>query len=105
MTDALPSTRVNGSMEYRLPHNLNLTFPGIDAQELLASVPDLLLSTGSACSSAAVEPSYVLAALGLSEKDARATVRVAFGRPTTEDEALRAADRLISAVKSLQPAG
>ena len=99
---ALPDTRLNGSMEHRLPHNLNLTFPGVDAQELLAAVPELALSTGSACSSAAVEPSYVLAALGLSDADARATIRFAFGRPTTAEEAMRAADRLISAVKSLR---
>src|SRR6056297_287018 len=99
--EALPSVRVNGSMEHRLPLNLNLTFPGVDAQELLASVPDLAFSTGSACSSAAVEPSYVLAALGLSDAEARATVRIAFGRPTTDAEADRAADRLISAVKAL----
>lgn len=99
---ALPDTRLNGSMAHRLPHNLNLTFPGVDAQELLAGVPELALSTGSACSSAAVEPSYVLAALGLSDADARATIRFAFGRPTTAEEAMRAADRLASAVKSLR---
>jgi cysteine desulfurase len=99
---ALPSTRVNGSMEHRLGHNLNLTFPGIDAQELLAHVPELSLSTGSACSSAAVEPSYVLAALGLSDADARATVRIAFGRPSTEAEADAAAARLISAIETLR---
>jgi len=101
---ALPGTRINGSMEHRLPHNLNLTFPKVDAQELLASVPELALSTGSACSSAAVEPSYVLAALGLPDEDARGTIRFAFGRPTTEAEALRAADRLVSAVKALRQA-
>ena len=98
----LSDTQINGSMEHRLPHNLNLTFPGIDAQELLASVPDLAMSTGSACSSAAVEPSYVLAAVGLSDAEARATIRFAFGRPTTEAEAMRAADRLVSAVAALR---
>jgi cysteine desulfurase len=101
----LSKMRVNGSMAHRLPHNLNLTFPGIDAQELLASVPELALSTGSACSSAAVEPSYVLAAIGLSDEDARATIRIAFGRPTTEAEALRAADRLVSGVQALSSGG
>lgn len=102
LLSALPDVRINGSMEHRLPHNLNLTFPGVDAQELLAAVPELAMSTGSACSSAAVEPSYVLAALGLSEADARATVRIAFGRPTAEEEALRAADRIASAVRALR---
>ncbi|MCA8928513.1 MAG: aminotransferase class V-fold PLP-dependent enzyme [Alphaproteobacteria bacterium] len=101
---ALPAVRVNGSREHRLPHNLNLTFPGVDAQELLKAVPDLALSTGSACSSAAVEPSYVLAALGLSEADARASVRLALGRPTTGAEVDRAAESLIAAARTLQQA-
>lgn len=100
----LPETRINGSREHRLPHNLNLTFPGVDAQELMAAVPELAMSTGSACSSAAVEPSYVLAALGLSDADARATIRFAIGRPTTEDEVLCAADRLVSAIQSQRAA-
>jgi len=95
----LPDVRVNGSTEHRLAHNLNLTFPGIDMQTLLERTPGLALSTGSACSSAAIEPSYVLAALGLSEEDARATVRIAFGRPTTAQEVERAADLLVEAVK------
>jgi cysteine desulfurase len=96
--------QINGAMAQRLPHNLNLTFPGVDAQALLASVPELALSTGSACSSAAVDPSYVLAALGLSEADARSTIRLAIGRPTTADEVDRAAARLVSAVQSLRAA-
>lgn len=97
---ALPEVRVNGSLEHRLPHNLNLTFPGVDAQALLKALPDLALSTGSACSSAAVEPSYVLAALGLSDADARGSIRLALGRPTTKMEVDRAAEDLIRAVRS-----
>ena len=64
-------------------------------------MPELALSTGSACSSAAVEPSYVLAALGLSEADARSTVRLALGRPTTAAEVDAAAVRLVSAAQTL----
>ena len=101
---SLPDVQVNGSMHRRLPHNLNLTFPGVDAQELLVAVPDLALSTGSACSSAAVEPSYVLAAMGLSDAEARATVRIALGRPTSADDVDRAVDRLASAVQGLKKA-
>jgi cysteine desulfurase len=100
----VPDLAINGAMAERLPHNLNLTFPGVDAQALLASVPELALSTGSACSSAAVDPSYVLAALGLSEADARSTIRLAIGRPTTSDEVDRAAAGLVSAVQSLRAA-
>lgn len=99
---ALPQVRVNGSMDHRLENNLNLTFPGLDAQELLEQLPDLALSTGSACSSAAVEPSYVLTALGLTDAEARASIRLAVGRPTTQMEIDRAAERLIEAVRSLQ---
>ncbi len=99
---ALPETRVNGSMQHRLPYNLNLTFPGVDAQELLKAVPDVAFSTGSACSSAAVEPSYVLAALGLSDAEARASIRLALGRPTTQMEVDSAAELLIQAVRALE---
>jgi cysteine desulfurase len=98
----VPDVRVNGSMQHRLPHNLNLTFPGVDAQTLLAAVPELALSTGSACSSAAVDPSYVLAALGLSDADARSTIRLAVGRPTSAEDVDRAAARLVSAAQTLR---
>jgi cysteine desulfurase len=99
---ALPEARVNGSMQHRLQNNLNLTFPGVDAQDLLKAVPDVAFSTGSACSSAAVEPSYVLAALGLSDAEAHASIRLALGRPTTQMEVDRAAELLIQAVRSLK---
>ena len=66
---------VNGSMEHRLAGNLNFSFRGIDADGLLMAIPEIALSTGSACTSATVEPSHVLRALGLSEEMARASVR------------------------------
>jgi cysteine desulfurase len=65
------SVRLNGDLERRLPANLNLTFPGIGALELIDACPGLALSTGSACTAAEVEPSYVLRALGASEELAR----------------------------------
>ena len=68
LTDALPAIRINGSLESRIAGNLNLTFPRATAADLMAAVPDLCVSTGSACSSAAIEPSYVLRALGLSDR-------------------------------------
>ena len=88
---------INAGMKCRTPGNLNLAFDGADALPLINSVPDVAISTGSACSSASVEPSYVLKAIGLSPADAARSVRIAFGRQTTEDEAARAAELLAKA--------
>ncbi|UPY36870.1 aminotransferase class V-fold PLP-dependent enzyme [Sediminicoccus sp. KRV36] len=88
---AIPGLRVNGSMEARVAGNLNLTFPGVAAQSLLAALPDLCLSTGSACSSAEIAPSYVLGAMGIPEAEARATLRIGLGRFTSPAEMDRAA--------------
>ena len=79
----IPGLRVNGSMRARIPGNLNLTFPGATAIELMARAPDLCLSTGSACSSAEIEPSYVLRALGLPDSEAARTLRIGIGRFTS----------------------
>lgn len=81
---AIPGLRLNADPERRVPGNLNLTFPGgVDAQALMAAAPEVCVSTGSACSSAAVEPSYVLRALGIPESEARATLRIGIGRFTS----------------------
>jgi cysteine desulfurase len=79
----LPGVRVNGSMESRIPGNLNLTFPAATAADIMARAPELCVSTGSACSSAEVEPSYVLKALGLGDEAAARTLRVGIGRFTS----------------------
>ncbi len=99
---------VNGSVEQRLGGNLNLSFPGVDAAALLLSLPDVALSTGSACSSAAPEPSHVLRALGVSAEAARGSVRIGIGRFNTEEEIDFAAGRIADAVRRLHqnsPAG
>ncbi len=88
---------INASMECRILGNLNLSFDGADALPLINAVPDVAISTGSACSSAFLEPSYVLKAIGLSTANAARSVRIAFGRQTTEDEAIRAAELLANA--------
>ena len=88
---------INASMKWRILGNLNLSFDGADAIPLINAVPDVAISTGSACSSAFVEPSYVLKAIGLSPADAARSVRIAFGRQTTEDEAIRAGELLAKA--------
>ncbi len=80
---AVPGIRVNGSTERRIAGNLNLTFPAASAQALMRAVPALCVSTGSACSSAEVAPSYVLRAMGLSEAAAARTLRIGLGRFTS----------------------
>ncbi|HKY96063.1 MAG TPA: aminotransferase class V-fold PLP-dependent enzyme [Kiloniellales bacterium] len=100
----IPGIAFNGSAEARIPGNLNVTLPGVDAQALLKSLPELALSTGSACTSTEVEPSHVLHALGLSDADAAATLRIGFGRFTTEADVDFAAERLIAAQRQLRAA-
>lgn len=97
-----PEVRLNGDEERRLAGNLNLTFPGASAFDLMQAAPELALSTGSACTSAAVEPSYVLRALGLGEALAGASLRIAFGRFTTEEETDRALDALVAAFQRVK---
>jgi cysteine desulfurase len=102
LESALERTGVNGSLERRLPGNLNMSFAGVHAGALLTSLPDVALSTGSACSSAAAEPSHVLRAMGLGEEAARSSVRFGLGRFTTEEEVEYAAARVIQAVRRLR---
>jgi cysteine desulfurase len=80
---AIPGLQVNGSMVARIPGNLNVTFPAVAAAQLMERVPDLCVSTGSACSSAAIEPSYVLRAMGLGDDAASRTLRIGIGRFTS----------------------
>ena len=89
-------------MEHRLPGNLNVSFRGVDGEALLMSMPEIALSTGSACTSATVEPSHVLRALGLSRAMARASVRFGLGRFNTEEEIDYVAGRVIESVKRLR---
>lgn len=98
----IPDVFVNGTMAARVPGNLNLGFPGIDAEALMAAMPDVAVSTGSACTSASVEPSYVLRALGLDHAAARACVRIGLGRFTTEGEIDHAVARIVAAVACLR---
>ena len=88
---AVPNAYRNGNPHNRLPHNSSITFPGIEADALLARLPAVALSTGSACDAGTVEPSPTLLALGLSRNDARATVRIGLGRFTSAAEAFTAA--------------
>lgn len=88
----------NGHSELRLPHNLNLFIEGVEAKSLILALPDLAFSTGAACSTAHVEPSHVIEALGLGPARAHGTVRLGLGRSTTTAEMRYAAERLITGV-------
>ena len=79
----IPGIGLNASKQARIAGNLNVTFPAASAFDLMAALPDLCVSTGSACSSAEVEPSYVLRALGLSDQQASRTLRIGIGRFTS----------------------
>jgi cysteine desulfurase len=93
----IPGLTINGNMDARVRGNLNLTFPSATAAELMERVPDLCVSTGSACSSAAIEPSYVLRALGLSDEAASRTLRIGIGRFTSPADIDYAAAALAAA--------
>jgi len=95
----MPELQVNGSMRHRIPGNLNITFP-VAALELMRAVPELCVSTGSACSSAEVEPSYVLRALGLTDAAAARTLRLGLGRFTSAADVDYAAEALSAAALS-----
>ncbi len=86
LDQAIPGMVLNADPEHRIPGNVNLTFPGSDAQSMMAAMPDLCVSTGSACSSAELEPSYVLKALGLSDAAAARTLRIGIGRFTSPSD-------------------
>jgi cysteine desulfurase len=100
--EARCGARVNGSLARRLPGNLNMAFTGVDAEALLMAMPEIAASTGSACSSATVEPSHVLRALGIGEEAARSSVRFGLGRFNTEEEIDYVAGRLVEAVEKLR---
>jgi cysteine desulfurase len=105
LTRRVAGLRVNGDLEQRLPGSLNLSFPEIPALTLIEAVPSVAISTGSACTSASVEPSYVLRALGLPDALANASIRIGLGRFTTAAETDFAADALAAAASRLTGQG
>jgi len=93
---------INGSMEHRLPHNLNISFAYVEGESLLMGINDVAVSSGSACTSASLEPSYVLKALGAGDDLAHSSIRFGLGRWTTEEEVDYVADKLINVVSRLR---
>lgn len=93
---------VNGTMEHRLPGNLNISFLNVDGEALMTAVKDVAVSSGSACHSDQVDPSHVLKAMGLSDEAAGSTIRFGLGRFNTEAEIDYVAARFVDAVKKLR---
>jgi len=97
---------VNGSLERRIPHNLNVSFNFVEGESLIMAVKDIAVSSGSACTSASLEPSYVLRALGRSDELAHSSIRLTLGRFTTQEEVDYAADlikRKVAKLRELSP--
>jgi cysteine desulfurase len=99
---SLDYIHVNGSMEHRLPNNLNISFVYVEGESLLMGINDVAVSSGSACTSATLEPSYVLKALGLGDDVAHSSIRFGLGRFNTEAEVDYVADKVIDIVKKLR---
>jgi cysteine desulfurase len=93
---------INGSQEHRLPHNLNISFAYVEGESLLMGINDVAVSSGSACTSASLEPSYVLKALGAGDDLAHSSIRFGLGRWTTDEEIDYVVEKLTSVVRRLR---
>ncbi len=102
LESGLDEVYLNGSWEHRLPHSLNLSFAYVEGESLLMGINDVAVSSGSACTSATLEPSYVLKALGLGDVIAHSSIRFGIGRFNTEEEIDYVADKLIHVVRKLR---
>ncbi|MDE3105231.1 MAG: IscS subfamily cysteine desulfurase [Acidobacteriota bacterium] len=102
LESALDYVHVNGNMEHHLPGNLNMSFVYVEGESLLMGINDVAVSSGSACTSATLEPSYVLKALGLGDDVAHSSIRFGLGRFNTKAEVDYVADKIIDVVKKLR---
>lgn len=102
INEELADVYLNGDLDNRIPGNLNLSFAYVEGEGLMMGIKDLAVSSGSACTSASLEPSYVLRALGVEEELAHTSLRIGIGRFTTEEEVDFAADRIAGEVKRLR---
>jgi cysteine desulfurase len=98
----LDEVYINGSMEHRLPHNLNISFAYVEGESLLMGINDIAVSSGSACTSATLEPSYVLKALGAGDDLAHSSIRFGIGRFNTEEEIDFTAQKVVEVVRKLR---
>src|SRR5436190_21568222 len=102
ITARLTETYVNGSMEHRLPGNLNISFAFVEGESLLMALKDVAVSSGSACTSASLEPSYVLRALGVGDELAHTSIRFGLGRFNTEEEIDYVIDLVVKSIERLR---
>ncbi|PSW42658.1 IscS subfamily cysteine desulfurase [Photobacterium leiognathi] len=100
--EGIEAMSINGDLEQRVPNNLNISFAFVEGESLLMALKDLAVSSGSACTSASLEPSYVLRALGLNDELAHSSIRFSFGRFTTEEEVDYAVAQIKGAVDKLR---
>ena len=98
----LDEVYINGSVEHRLPNNLNISFAYVEGESLLMGINDIAVSSGSACTSATLEPSYVLKALGAGDDLAHSSIRFGIGRFNTEAEVDYVAERVVDTVNRLR---
>lgn len=98
----IPHSIVNGTLEHHLPGTLNISFAYVEGESLLMGLKDIAVSSGSACTSASLEPSYVLRAMGLDDELAHSSLRITIGRPTTREELDYLADRVKEQVERLR---
>ncbi|MDK9558126.1 IscS subfamily cysteine desulfurase [Marinobacter sp. M216] len=100
--EGLDGVSLNGSAEFRVPGIVNLSFDGVEAESLMLGLRDLAVSSGSACASATIEPSFVLRGIGLSDEQAHRALRFSFGRFTTAEEVAFASSQIVDVVSRLR---
>ena len=100
--EGIEEVYINGDLEQRVPTNLNISFNFVEGESLIMAVKELAVSSGSACTSASLEPSYVLRALGRNDELAHSSLRITFGRMTTEEEVQFAAELIKSKIGKLR---
>ncbi|MCC5876465.1 MAG: IscS subfamily cysteine desulfurase [Candidatus Sumerlaeia bacterium] len=102
LLESIPESYENGDPNHKLPHSLNISFSFVEGESLLMGIAEVAVSSGSACTSASLEPSYVLKSLGLGDELAHSSIRFGLGRFTTKEEVDYVADKLISVVEKLR---
>jgi len=102
ITTAIPHVYLNGDKKYRYPGNINLSFAYVEGESMILAIKDLAVSSGSACTSSSLEPSYVLRAMGVDEETAHTSIRFGIGRFTTKEEIDYAAKLIISKINNLR---
>jgi cysteine desulfurase len=98
----LGEVHLNGHPSQRLPNNLNVSLPGIESKALIVKLRGVALATGSACTSAKVEPSHVILALGFGDERAHSAIRIGVGRFNTDEQINLAIDKIVAAARQLQ---